>query len=74
MRPSYHYNGNPFTGKTTSLYWDNTALLIMGKNIPRSSWSQDVDEDIDTRHIFMLHVYHALVEIRRWTSRLGRKF
>ena len=23
MKPAYLYNGNPYTGKKTSLYWDN---------------------------------------------------
>ena len=28
MRPSYLYNGNPYTGKTTSLYWDASLNVL----------------------------------------------
>ena len=27
MRPSYLYNGNPYTGKTASLYWNDPQFL-----------------------------------------------
>ena len=27
MRPSYLYNGNLYTGKTTSLYWDTPGSI-----------------------------------------------
>ena len=30
MRPSYLYDGNSYTGKTTSLYWDRQAPVKTG--------------------------------------------
>ena len=29
VRPSYLYNENPYTGKTTSLYWDNPRVMAL---------------------------------------------
>ena len=30
VRQSYLYNGNPYTGKTTSLYWDGILVEVFG--------------------------------------------
>ena len=29
LRPSYLYNGRPYTGKTISLYWDSPQIALM---------------------------------------------
>ena len=41
-RPSYLYNGNPYTGKTTSLYW----------NGPWSQWADEISQDVCKNHLW----------------------
>ena len=33
LRPSYLYNGNAYTGKTTFLYWDGLWLTATTKTV-----------------------------------------
>ena len=47
MRPSYLYNGNSYTGKMTSFYWDGSLSYYKDETILRSFYLYNKNSFID---------------------------
>ena len=51
MRLSYLYNGNPYAGKTTSLYWDSTQFVSHLSHYYSTHWRFLLENRRDTANL-----------------------